>query len=62
MVTGIGNNSLLRFLDSNHISISFSYEKSGEKAVQTVTDMKATKVNTYMYNAELILNNVLDKS
>ncbi len=29
---------------------------------QTVTDMKTTKVNTYMYNAELILNNVLDKS
>ena len=62
VVTGIGNNNLLRFLDSNHISISFSYEKSGEKAVQTVTDIKNTKVNTYTYKAELILNNVLDKS
>lgn len=61
-VTGIGNNRLLRFLDSDHISISFSYEKSGEKAVQIVADLKNTKINTYTFKAELILNNVLDNS
>ena len=62
VVTGIGNNNLLRFLDSNHISISFSYEQSGEKAVQIVTDIKNTKINTYTFKAELILDNVLDNS
>ena len=62
VVTGIGNNNLLRFLDSDHISISFSYEKSGEKAVQIVTDIKNTKVNTYTFKAELIFDNVLDNS
>ena len=62
IVTGIGNNKLLRFLDSNHISISFSYEKSGEKAVQIVTNINNTKANTYTFNAELISNNVLDNS
>ncbi len=60
IVTGIGNNKLLRFLDPDHISVSFSYEESGKKAVELMTSKNLADTETYIYNSELILKNVLD--
>ena len=60
IVTGIGNNDLLRFLDSNHISISFSYEDSGEKAVRLLTNTEKFEIKNYTFKSKLIINNVLD--
>lgn len=60
IVTGIGDNQLLRFLDPKHISISFSYEKSGEKAVEIIRDNKQDEVKNYTFESELVINNVLD--
>ncbi len=62
IVTGIGNDKLVRFLDPEHISINFSYEESGKKAVEILVDQKSDKTKNYTYNSELILENVLDKS
>lgn len=60
IVTGIGDNQLLRFLDSKHISISFSYEKSGEKAVKIVRSDKQNEIKNYTFESKLVVDNVLD--
>ena len=39
LVTGIGNNELLRFLSPNHISVQLSYKQSGYKAVQLLQSL-----------------------
>ena len=44
LVTGIGNNELMRFLSPNHVSVRLSYKQSGFKAVELLQSLMADKL------------------
>ena len=58
VVTGVGNNDMVRFLFPHHISVRLSYKQSGMKAIELLKQMMAGKpaVDAYTMPCELVLS------
>ena len=56
IVTGVGNNEMIRFLHPEHISIRLSYKLSGNKAIELLKNMMTgdLSADTHIMPCELI--------